>query len=210
MWRYLMCILTTSSNLLPRSSPNNFDKHASHLAVGVSQERNNKFNDMSVVFFYLLRLHTKGQKALQKLISFSPLTLQVLSEANLVCSEVRLPRHPGADTSNSYYCHWTLPLASQGLWFSTPDVIIHARALTRLLWNSILCFCNHRTPFSSWPNDIDIVRTQANVWCGHLCFSGWSATSTGQGWGRCGKEQGLKCQENNTNLNCLNYANQLC
>ena len=157
MWRYLMCILTTSSNLLPRSSPNNFDKHASHLAVGVSQERNNKFNDMSVVFFYLLRLHTKGQKALQKLISFSPLTLQVLSEANLVCSEVRLPRHPGADTSNSYYCHWTLPLASQGLWFSTPDVIIHARALTRLLWNSILCFCNHRTPFSSWPNDIDIV-----------------------------------------------------
>merc|ERR550532_3781993 len=31
------------------SSPNNFDKHASHLAVGVSQERNNKFNDMLVV-----------------------------------------------------------------------------------------------------------------------------------------------------------------
>ena len=99
-----MCILTTSSNLLPApSSPNNFDKHASHLAVGVSQERNNKFNDMSVVFLYLLKLHTKGQKALQKLISLSPLTLQVLSEADLVCSEVRLPRHPGADVSN-YYC----------------------------------------------------------------------------------------------------------
>ena len=101
---------------------------------------------MSVVFLYLLKLHTKGQKALQKLISLSPLTLQVLSEANLVCSEVRLPRHPGANTSN-FYSDWTLPLASQGLWFSTPDVIIHARALTRLLWNSILCFCNHCYPF---------------------------------------------------------------
>jgi hypothetical protein len=28
------------------TSPNNFDKHASHLAVGISQERTNKFNDM--------------------------------------------------------------------------------------------------------------------------------------------------------------------
>jgi len=28
------------------SSPNNFDRHASHLAVGVTQERGDKFNDM--------------------------------------------------------------------------------------------------------------------------------------------------------------------
>lgn len=28
------------------SSPNNFDKHASHLAIGITQERTNKFNDM--------------------------------------------------------------------------------------------------------------------------------------------------------------------
>jgi len=64
------------------SSPNNFDKHASHLAVGVSQERNNKFNDM----YY------------QKPTWFA----------------------------RKYVYHDT-----QGIWFSTPDVIIHARALTR-------------------------------------------------------------------------------
>jgi len=86
------------------SSPNNFDKHASHLAVGVSQERNNKFNDMSVVFINLLipqlsdktddKRAAKADLGVLHKVAF-PLMMQVLSEANLVCSEVCLPRHPG-------------------------------------------------------------------------------------------------------------------
>ena len=86
------------------SSPNNFDKHASHLAVGVSQERNNKFNDMSVVFINLLipqlsdktddERAAKADLGVLHKVAF-PLMMQVLSEANLVCSEVCLPRHPG-------------------------------------------------------------------------------------------------------------------
>ena len=55
---YLDSIRSDPILLPPPSSPNNFDKHASHLAVGVSQERNNKFNDMSVVFFNPLVPHT--------------------------------------------------------------------------------------------------------------------------------------------------------
>ena len=81
---------------------------------------------MSVVFLYLLKLHTKGQKALQKLISFSPLTLQVLSEANLVCSEVRLPRHPGANlppTTVTELCRWHRRVSGFPLqmWLFTPE-----------------------------------------------------------------------------------------
>ena len=83
---------------------------------------------MSVVFLYLLKLHIKGQKALQKLISLSPLTLQVLSEANLVCSEVRLPRHPGAvlillTTTLTELCHWHRRVSGFPLqmWLFTPE-----------------------------------------------------------------------------------------
>ena len=87
--------LATFFNLLP-SSPNNFDKHASHLAVGVSQERNNKFNDMSVVFLNRSPVETDDD-VLQKLIwgVLHKVAFQVLPEAHLVCPEVCLPRHPG-------------------------------------------------------------------------------------------------------------------
>ena len=85
--------LATFFNLLP-SSPNNFDKHASHLAVGVSQERNNKFNDMSVVFLNPLQSR-QMTSVLQKLICdlgvLHKEAFQVLPEAHLVCPEVCLP-----------------------------------------------------------------------------------------------------------------------
>lgn len=64
------------------SSPNNFDKHASHLAVGISEERTDKFNDM-----YYQRPTWFARK---------------------------------------YVYHDT-----QGIWFSCPDHIIHARSITR-------------------------------------------------------------------------------
>ena len=85
--------LATFFNLLP-SSPNNFDKHASHLAVGVSQERNNKFNDMLVVFLNPLQSR-QMTSVLQKLICdlgvLHKEAFQVLPEAHLVCPEVCLP-----------------------------------------------------------------------------------------------------------------------
>jgi len=64
------------------SSPNNFDKHASHLAVGVTEERSDKFNDM----YY------------QKPSWFA----------------------------RKYVYHDT-----QGIWYSCPDLIIHAKSTTR-------------------------------------------------------------------------------
>jgi len=64
------------------SSPNNFDKHASHLAVGITDERTDKFNDM-----YYQRPTWFARK---------------------------------------YVYHDT-----QGIWFSCPDHIIHARSFTR-------------------------------------------------------------------------------
>jgi len=73
----------TDSNLhIMWSSPNNFDKHASHLAVGVNQARSDKFNDM---------YYNKPTWFTRK-----------------------------------YVYHDT-----QGLWFSTDDVIVHARSSTR-------------------------------------------------------------------------------
>jgi len=64
------------------TSPNNFDKLASHLAVGVSEERTDKFNDM----YY---------------------------------------NRPTWFTRKYVYHD------RQGIWFSTDDVIIHARSSTK-------------------------------------------------------------------------------
>jgi len=64
------------------TSPNNFDKHASHLAIGVTTERSDKFNDM----YY------------QKPSWFA----------------------------RKYVYHDT-----QGIWYSCPEMIIHAKSTTR-------------------------------------------------------------------------------
>ena len=69
MWRcYTLIQSDLTQSCFSPSSPNNFDKHASHLAVGVSQERNNKFNDMSVVFINPLIPSRLMISVLQKLI----------------------------------------------------------------------------------------------------------------------------------------------
>ena len=207
MWRYLMCILPTSSNLLPPA-------------------RQTTLTNMRPIL--LLESVRSGTTS-----------LTTCQSSSFICSDFtpkakRLSRNwSHSHPSHCRYYQKPTWFARKYVYHDTQVLILLTPTLTELcrwhrrvsgfplqMWlftpepwpgyvetqSSVFVTIEH----PSWPNDIDIVRTQANVWCGHLCFSSWSATSTGQGWGRCGKEQGLKCQENNTNLNCLNYANQLC